>query len=515
MIRIDFNFLKNVFRWEESAEHYAETKASFEEVTLRFMDLEDKNALKNYLKKKLEKLKPSEKTQITLIVIWLIEIYQNQLGMLRTKDGIISTENQARTATLEQEFLSLLDQYYLGGKPYDCIKNNKEVVYNLLGSHGDTRSLLFLAGLLQDTDKCIQYNLSIKDYTSVLTILNSENSPELVYKYCPVLIQAEPERTVNNLLIKQGRNLNPTKLLPAFLTNQSDPIFGKECIKYLEFAVDHKHLKCNDEAVHNLLLSLYIEHDPSKVENYLKNESKDSNIQMSCDTKFALKQCVEAGLVREAVHLYSVLGQHEQALELALTLDVDLAAEVAAQRDLPEDLSKKLWLMVAKHVVQEKNDIKQAMDFLKQCPSVKIEDILPFFPDFVTIDHFKDAICDSLQKYSEDILKLKDEMREASVSSDTIRKEIVEVKSEYQFIRADDRCDICCDLLMSRPFYIFSCTHKFHADCLAEAIMPHLPQPRQKKLVELRSLVETLSRQTDVTSLDSRAAMPSKLDQVG
>merc|ERR1719270_1567105 len=142
-----------------------------------------------------------------------------------------------------------------------------------------------------------------------------------------------------------------------------------------------------------------------------------------------------------------------------------------------------MGLRVARYVVQDKNDIKQAMEFLRECDGlVKIEDILPFFPDFVTIDHFKDAICDSLQKYSEDILKLKDEMREASVSSDTIRKEIVEVKSEYQFIRADDRCDICCDLLMSRPFYIFSCTHKFHADCLAEAIMPNLPQPRQKKL---------------------------------
>ena len=44
---------------------------------------------------------------------------------------------------------------------------------------------------------------------------------------------------------------------------------------------------------------------------------------------------------------------------------------------------------VARHVVQEKNDIKLAMEFLKECPSVKIEDILPFFPDFVTIDHFK------------------------------------------------------------------------------------------------------------------------------
>ena len=44
---------------------------------------------------------------------------------------------------------------------------------------------------------------------------------------------------------------------------------------------------------------------------------------------------------------------------------------------------------------------------------VKIEDILPFFPDFVTIDHFKDAICDSLQDYSLHIQELKEEMEDA------------------------------------------------------------------------------------------------------
>ena len=31
----------------------------------------------------------------------------------------------------------------------------------------------------------------------------------------------------------------------------------------------------------------------------------------------------------------------------------------------------------------------RAMEFLNQCELLKIEDILPFFQDFVTIDHFK------------------------------------------------------------------------------------------------------------------------------
>jgi len=56
-----------------------------------------------------------------------------------------------------------------------------------------------------------------------------------------------------------------------------------------------------------------------------------------------------------------------------------------------------VFVFAAKHVVREKDDIQQAMQFLQQCELLKIEDILPFFSDFVTIDHFKDAICTSLQ----------------------------------------------------------------------------------------------------------------------
>ena len=56
-----------------------------------------------------------------------------------------------------------------------------------------------------------------------------------------------------------------------------------------------------------------------------------------------------------------------------------------------------LFSFSAEHVVREKNDIQQAMEFLKQCDLIRIEDILPFFSDFETIDHFKEAICNSLQ----------------------------------------------------------------------------------------------------------------------
>ena len=53
-------------------------------------------------------------------------------------------------------------------------------------------------------------------------------------------------------------------------------------------------------------------------------------------------------------------------------------------------------------MVEEEKDVKRAMEFLHECDLLKIEDILPFFPDFVTIDHFKvnfyglECICSNL-----------------------------------------------------------------------------------------------------------------------
>lgn len=54
-------------------------------------------------------------------------------------------------------------------------------------------------------------------------------------------------------------------------------------------------------------------------------------------------------------------------------------------------------IFIAQHVVEKSKDIGEAMKFLQQCDIVRIEDILPFFDDFVTIDHFRDAICTSLE----------------------------------------------------------------------------------------------------------------------
>lgn len=68
------------------------------------------------------------------------------------------------------------------------------------------------------------------------------------------------------------------------------------------------------------------------------------------------------------------------------------------------------------------------MQFLKQCDLLKMEDILPFFPDFVLIDDFKDEICSALEEYNIGIEELKSEMDNATLSADLIRLDVRKLK---------------------------------------------------------------------------------------
>lgn len=99
-----------------------------------------------------------------------------------------------------------------------------------------------------------------------------------------------------------------------------------------------------------------------------------------------------------------VMGLYSEALDLALRQLKDVSmAKIIANRPEDEEERKKLWLVIASHVIHEGEDVGKAMELLSNCDLLRIEDILPFFPEFVCIDHFKDAICNSLQIYKVDL----------------------------------------------------------------------------------------------------------------
>lgn len=115
------------------------------------------------------------------------------------------------------------------------------------------------------------------------------------------------------------------------------------------------------------------------------------------------------------------------------------------------------------------------MRFLEDTDLLKIEDILPFFPDFVVIDDFKEEIAHALEGYSAHIDDLKKEMDDATRTAESIKQDIVELKSRFVTIDAGERCSVCAQHLLTRQSYIFPCQHTFHADCLIGLVSSYIP----------------------------------------
>jgi len=225
----------------------------------------------------------------------------------------------------------------------------------------------------------------------------------------------------------------------------------------------------------------------------LKKQDGDS---VCYDLKYALRLCSENQKNQSAVQIYSAMGLYEEAVDLALIVDIDQAKIYADKPEYDDVFKKKLWLKIARHVVEQKQDIGKAMELLRECSLLKIEDILPFFQDFVTIDHFKDAICDSLQEYNKHIEELKAAMKEATESAEVVRAEIHDIRNRYGTINALEKCAICAYPLVTRSFYYFPCTHVFHSDCLIEQVKDFMKDRQRSKVEDLQAKLASVTQAT-------------------
>ncbi|CAI5527635.1 unnamed protein product [Closterium sp. Naga37s-1] len=306
------------------------------------------------------------------------------------------------------------------------------------------------------------------------------------------------------------------------------------------------------------------------------------------DPKFALRVCLERRRMRGCVCVYSTLGMHQEAVALALQIDVALAKR-EANKAREQDLKRSLWLMIARHVIEQglagraviggddtgrseregeeekesgrgdekgreneeesamRQNVRRAIALLKETEGLlKVEDILPFFPDFTLIDDFKDAVCESLEAYGQEIDRLKAEMTEATRAADTIRRDIQALSQRHVIVSTRESCGVCSRLILAAPppqktllsgsaaagtaagagagaaggggvgggglsgaaaavaaaslatasasaaaveatpFYVFPCSHAFHIDCLLTHVVQHSDPFLMEHVLELK-----------------------------
>lgn len=486
---------------------------SFEEITLKFISIGEQDSLRTFLLRKLDNLDKDDKCQITMISTWTTELYLDKINRLLLEDDTTTESRSPEYQSIVKEFRAFLSD------SKDVL--DEATTMKLLESYGRVDELVYFANLKEQYEIVIHHYIQQGEAKKALEVLQKPSVPvDLQYKFAPELIMLDAYETVESWMIT--KNLNPRKLIPAMMRYSSEPHAKNEThevIKYLEYCV-HR-LQNEDPGAHNLLLSLYAkQEDESSLLRFLQckfGKGRPNGPDFFYDPKYALRLCLKEKRMRACVHIYSMMSMHEEAVALALQVDPELAMAEADKVEDDEDLRKKLWLMVAKHVVEQekgtkRENIRKAIAFLKETDGLlKIEDILPFFPDFALIDDFKEAICSSLEDYNQQIEKLKEEMNDATHGADNIRNDISALAQRYTVIERDEECGVCRRKILTAggdhqvrgyssvgpmaPFYVFPCGHAFHAQCLIAHVTRCTDQTQAELILELQKQLTLLGNE--------------------
>jgi hypothetical protein len=494
----------------EAAGVYGKSSKPFEQVALIFVDNDQQDALRKYLLTKIATYKKSSIMQRIMIASWLVEIFMSKLNSL--DDTIITKAELSETLSPEQskdQLETIRTEFQEFMKKYKSDLDRK-TTYDIISSHGREDELLFFASTVNDYNYVLGYWMQRERWKEVLDVLKKQTEPEIFYRYSSGLITHVATDLVDILM--RHPDLKPRNLIPALLNydrNFQGPLSQNQAVRYLLHVINQ--MNSTDAAVHNTLISIYASHS-SKDESALLSYLESQGDEPSFDSDFALRLCIEHSRVQSCVHIYSTMGQYLQAVELALThSEIDLASLVADRPMSNPALRKKLWLAVAKKVISQSNGIKTAIEFLKRCDLLKIEDLIPFFPDFVVIDDFKEEICAALEDYSRNIDALKKEMDESAQTATNIKIDIAALDHRYAIVEPGEKCYICGLPLLSRQFFVFPCQHAFHSDCLGRKIMEQVGLGKGKRIRELqgqisKGLLAGAKRERAIAELDGLVA---------
>mmetsp|Transcript_23999 Transcript_23999/g.66689 ORF Transcript_23999/g.66689 Transcript_23999/m.66689 type:complete len:1007 (-) Transcript_23999:341-3361(-) len=456
-------------------------KPTFEQTALRFVEIGDPSALYEFLRCKLEALASDDRAQATMVATWLTELQLDQINRALLDD---QGETGPECQSLIEQLREFLTQYK------DVLDN--ATTSSLLASYGRLDELMHFAAMNEDSETVIEHLMQRGEVKRALGVLRRPNtSLELVYKFAPVLLAAVPGEAVDSWIHAADR-LDPRRLMPALLRSDepgATAAVRAAALRYIEYCF--RQLECDDTALHNLAVSLYSSQDDEGSLLAYMEEAKGPLGRPLYDEKFALRLARERNRARACVQLLSDMGMFQDATILALKEDVELAKKVAERPEDDAPLRRKLWLTIARNIVESKegstdqgNRIRQAVAFLKETGGLlKIEDILPFFPDFVLIDEFKDAICTSLEEYNRQIDELKSEMDGATEIAEALRKDLAGLENRTAVVDLSSPCERCGRSLASgppppagpsggcqKPFYVFPCGSLFHTPCLVEEV---------------------------------------------
>eukprot|EP00595_Chromulina_sp_UTEXLB2642_P003347 CAMPEP_0196765756 /NCGR_PEP_ID=MMETSP1095-20130614/11823_1 /TAXON_ID=96789 ORGANISM="Chromulina nebulosa, Strain UTEXLB2642" /NCGR_SAMPLE_ID=MMETSP1095 /ASSEMBLY_ACC=CAM_ASM_000446 /LENGTH=508 /DNA_ID=CAMNT_0042124375 /DNA_START=1550 /DNA_END=3072 /DNA_ORIENTATION=- len=453
-----------------------------------------------------------------MVSTWLCEIILNHIAEINLQVER-PTEFQVHT---KADLIQILKELLRTQKSL----LDSSTIFNLITSRNDRVLYLFYSQIIGDYDRVIGYYFNDSRYMDVVNILTDapfEKVESMIYKFAPVLIEFEPEATIDMLLSKPRlriAKLLPTILryctvldqqsqmteLPADVNHVGFDFNGRKvnyAIKYLQEHIalcesDQSYGILESSAYHTLiwLLSKYDETDEKETIKFLESiiqKLNDGLLTVSLDREYILRECRRHNRIRSVALAFLLLGMEEEALKTVISFDMELAQSFARECLHPTK-KKKMWMIIGKYFIETENDIKKTTAILSESNGIlQIEDLLPYLPDFAEIDVFKDEICKSLEQSGAKIDNLKHEMTELSESAENITQELEGMKKRGYNASTYQRCDFCYDALFNKQFYLFPCTHAFHSDCLSKRVTKFLDS---SQVANLKSIEDQLKQLT-------------------
>ncbi|XRB12553.1 vacuolar sorting protein 18 [Pseudoscourfieldia marina] len=506
------------------------------------------SALAAYLSAVLDSLPASSRMQRCMVCTWLLECHLEHWDAANSADCRASGEPGEGTARAARSLVSFLEQRH-----GDL---DRETAHRLLLSHGSRDACRRLSELHGDLEDVLASHAHERDGEGILRALRRPGTPvELLYRYASSAFALLPERAVDVFLVFPTHAVDVEQLLPALtapgVSGSVDASAQRTAaaIRYLETLWRRDGVELR--SVHDALVSLYAgsAHEGNLM-HYLSAASEGYPRPLY-DAAAALRLCVERRLRRPAVTLYAKLGLHDEAVDLALgggaasewrrvggwEPDVELAKSIADSAgenagDAGDEATvrRRLWLKIAVHVMTaggyddeaevgdggigegtEDGDAPtrraaaaaaRASAVLSEAGGhVRIEDLLPYFPDRAPVDSFRDPVCDALESYDERLRHLRDEMDASTEVAERLRRECERLSEATMTLPRGKRCDATGQPLLEKsrttgpygcsPFFAFPCGHAFLAAPLAKLVC--------RRDVGLRgSLVRTMGRLRDL-----------------
>jgi hypothetical protein len=139
------------------------------------------------------------------------------------------------------------------------------------------------------------------------------------------------------------------------------------------------------------------------------------------------------------------------------------------------------------------SSVREAVAVLEEANGLlRVEDVLPLFPDFTRVGDFKQAVVHSLEQYNQQIEGLRQEIKDATSTADSIRADIERLRRRKVTLSRAEPCWSCGEAVINfasegafPAFFAFPCGMAFHSGCLVRMLQHEMGSQQKQQATTL------------------------------